>query len=250
MSKFSLLKYLLLALILWVWVAEAPAQELEVTATVPEGSAAALPPPVALSPAQSNSVDADEFIAPPNDAPPGTAMGPEEPEILTPPIPAPPPLPEVELAPPAAPPQALFTSAPAPQTIQSLTPTVEVWRDGSYAVQMPERYGKGRNHHQRLKPAVIAGNEQVTVRLQFDQSAVGKAVRVKAAWGLTVDPPDEVLTVDPHGQCTVRLTLEAGLPQSHLSFFCDGLTTTLPLARTSSEMVQAIEGIGGGIIMP
>lgn len=245
----SSLRCLLLALILWAWAAKAPAQELEnAEAVAEEPETPALPPPVALLPAESNFVEADEFAPPSSGVPSATAMAPEE--AAAAPLPAPPPMPEIELAPPVAPPQALFTSAPTLQTIQNVTPLVEIWPRGATSPQIPQRYGGGRNHHQRLKPACFVGNDPVTVLLRFHASAAGKKVMVKATWGFTVDPPDEVLIVQPNGECLVNVTLEPGLAQSHLSFFCDGLTTTLPLARTTAEIVATIEGgiVEGGQI--
>lgn len=239
MLRLSLPKYLQLALFLLVWVAAVPAQELEIAEALPE-EPETFKPPVALSPAQSNSVEEDEFASPPGEVPSATAMAPEEPAAA--PVPAPPPLPEIDLAPPAAPPQALFTSAPTLQTIQNVTPLVEVWPRGATSPQIPQRYGGGRNHHQRLKPAYFVGHEAVTLVLRFDPSAAGKNVMVRAAWGLTVDPPEEVRTVEPNGECIMAVTLDAGLSRSHLSFFCDGLTTTLALTRVVPEVAARLDG--------
>ncbi|HWM24824.1 MAG TPA: hypothetical protein VNP98_08365 [Chthoniobacterales bacterium] len=249
MLRFSLPKYLLLALFLWIWAAETPAQELEISEAVAEEPETPVPPPpVPLSPAESNFVEADEFAPPSNGVPSATAMAPEEP-AATAPFPAPPPMPEIELAPPAAPPQALFTTAPTLQTIQSVTPLVEVWPRGATSPQIPQRYGAGRNHHQRLKPAYFVGHEPVTVLLRFHPSASGKSVMVRPAWGLTVDPPDEVLTVAPNGECIMAVTLDSGLSRSHLSFFCDGLTTTLALTRVVPEVAASLDG-GNGVVVP
>jgi hypothetical protein len=241
MLKLSLLKYLPLVFLL-IWVGQAPAQELEITeAVAEEPETPAPPPPVPLLPAASNFVEADEFTPPSNQPPAATAMAPEEP-AATAPFPAPPPMPEIELAPLVAPPQALFTSAPTLQTIQRLTPLVEVWPRGATSPQIPQRYGGGRNHHQRLKPAYFVGQEPVTVLLRFHPSASGKSVMVRPAWGLTVDPPDEVRIVEPNGECILTVTLDAGLSRSHLSFFCDGLTTTLALTRVVPEVAASLDG--------
>lgn len=246
MLKLSLLKYLLLALFVFVWAAEAPAQELEVPGTVEEPEMPA--PPVALLPAETNFVEADEFAPPSVGVPSATTLAPEEP-ATTATFPAPPPMPEIELAPPDAPPQALFTTAPTLQTIQNVTPVVEVWPRGATSPQIPQRYGGGRNHHQRLKPAYFIGQEPVTLRLLFHPSAAGKNVMVNAAWGLTVVPPDEVRTVEANGECIMAVTLDPGLSQSHLSFFCDGLTTTLALNRVVPEVAARLDG-GGVEVLP
>ena len=89
--------------------------------------------------------------------------------------------------------------------------------------------------------AWLAGDDPVTVRLQFDPLSLGKAVLVRAARGTTLDPPDEVLRVPADGQCLVLIRLDPAMNESHVSFSCEGLTTTLVLARTTPDIVAAHE---------
>lgn len=230
MLKFLIQKSILLALLLGLWAANARAQGLQIA-----------PPPVSLSPAQSNSVEEDEFTPSSIAAPSGGLSGEiEEQEPPTAPFPAPPPLPEISLEPAVAPPAAIFTTAPTPQDFERITPVVEVWSSGATVPDVPPRYGGGRLHHQRLGQARIIGTAPVTVRLQFHSSASGKNVIVRPAWGIT--PSSEVLQVDANGECILALSLQPDLVQSQVTFFCDGLITSLPLVR-----VPAAAGPGGEV---
>lgn len=81
----------------------------------------------------------------------------------------------------------------------------------------------------------------MVVRLRFHPLSQGKQVVVRAARGLTLNPPDEVLVVPADGQILVSIRLDPRMNQSHVSFSCEGLMTSLVLARTSPDIVAAIE---------
>lgn len=84
------------------------------------------------------------------------------------------------------------------------------------------------------------------VRLQFDPSASGKTVIVSPAQGVAIDPADGILHVQATGECFMTVALDAGLSQSHLTFDCQGLATTLPLARATAERVTTNENQSAG----
>lgn len=128
---------------------------------------------------------------------------------------------------PSAAPPAPSVPPPDPIQIQRLTPIVEVWRAGALSPQVPIRHGR------YLEPAYVGVNELVTVRLQFDPLASGKAVVLRTGRGVTLESGIEILRIDLTGQCLVSLRLGESWPQSAINFYCEGLTTTLPLARTS-----------------
>jgi hypothetical protein len=143
-------------------------------------------------------------------------------------MPRPPPAPE------AAP------SGPlSPAQIRAITPQVEVWRAGSGAPQRPVR------RQQRMAPAYVVGDQPVLVRLQFDPSAVGKVVGVTVA-NRTAVVSEAVLRVRPTGECVVSLQLDQGALRGHVTFLCEGIYTTLPLIRSSLELVAAKEIADGG----
>jgi hypothetical protein len=87
----------------------------------------------------------------------------------------------------------------------------------------------------------LSGAETVTVRLRFHPLSHGKAVLVRAARGIILNPPGELLSVPTDGQCLVSISLDPETTQSHVSFTCEGLTTTLVVARTTPEIVAAKE---------
>jgi hypothetical protein len=79
------------------------------------------------------------------------------------------------------------------------------------------------------------------VRLRFHPLSQGKAVLISAARGVALDTPDDVLAIPMDGQCLVSVRLDPGMAQSHVSFTCEGVITTLVLQRTSSRIVAARE---------
>ena len=81
----------------------------------------------------------------------------------------------------------------------------------------------------------------MTVRLLFHPLSRGKAVLVRPARGITINPPDETLHIPADGQLLVALRLDPGMSESHVSFTCEGLTTTLVVARTTSDIVATRE---------
>jgi hypothetical protein len=92
----------------------------------------------------------------------------------------------------------------------------------------------------------VADNQPVMVRLQFDPLVRGKTVVVRPGQGVVLDPPTEVLQIQPTGECVVTVRLEENAPRGHLSFHCEGLMTTLPLARSSVAVAQANENAKAG----
>jgi hypothetical protein len=126
---------------------------------------------------------------------------------------------------PAPPAPAPASNPPSLVQLQQLTPTVEIWRPTALAPEVPTRHGN------YLTPVSIAPNEVVTVRLQFGPLAMGKAVVVTRAQGAVFDPPQQVLVVQSTGDCAVSVALSEGYPSGALKFYCQGITTTLPLLR-------------------
>jgi hypothetical protein len=130
---------------------------------------------------------------------------------------------------------------PSAAEIQQVTPLVEVWRANAQAPQVPARRGR------HLEQAFIAGAEPVMLRLQFHPLAAGKYVLVRAGKGTILEVPNEILRIQPTGECIVALRLEESTPRGHVTFYCEGLTTTLSLARATPEFVAARETtVGGG----
>jgi hypothetical protein len=110
--------------------------------------------------------------------------------------------------------------------VQQLTPIVEIWRPSALVPEVPTRHGK------YLTPVSIAPNEVLTVRLQFGLLATGKTVVVTTAPGAVLDPPQQVLIVQSTADCAVSVSLGQGYSSGAIKFYCEGITTTLPLLRT------------------
>jgi hypothetical protein len=94
----------------------------------------------------------------------------------------------------------------------------------------------------------IAGTEPVMLRLQFHPLAAGKTVLVRAGNGAIVEVQDEVLRIQATGECILAVRLEESAPRGHVTFYCEGLTTTLSLMRAAPKFSAAQEKIddGGG----
>lgn len=127
---------------------------------------------------------------------------------------------------------------PSAAEIDRVIPRVEVWRPGSNLPQTPKA---SLRKAKRLLQAAVSGDEPVTVRLRFHPLSRGKAVVVRAARGIALTPSDEVLTVPVDGQLILSIALDPRMSESHVSFTCEGLTTTLALGRTASSIVASRE---------
>ena len=153
----------------------------------------------------------------------------------------PPPEPEAFVVPP--PPPAMADSEPAapdPAEMELAEPDIEIWRPEGESPQVPMRSSN------RLDNAYVTGTEPVWLRVQFDPLAAGKIVFLKPGRGITLQPPEAVLTIPPSGECLVLATLAPGLARSHVIFYCEGVKTVLPVVRASLETVMAAEeGTGG-----
>jgi hypothetical protein len=143
----------------------------------------------------------------------------------TPAFPVPPPNPAPALAMPAPPAPAPASSPPSLVQLQQLTPTVEIWRPTALSPELTTRRGD------YLTPVSVAQNEILTIRLQFGLLAIGKTVVVTSAQGAMLDPPQQVLVVQSTGDCAVSVALSDGYSSGAIKFYCQGITTTLPLLR-------------------
>jgi hypothetical protein len=117
-------------------------------------------------------------------------------------------------------------------------PRVELWRPESQLPQTPGRRGR------RFELGYLVGTDPATLRLQFPPVAAGTTIIVKAGPGVTVDPPGMEQRIAPNGECVVSVSLAGSFIQSDVTVYCVGVRTTVPLARTSREMVAAQEGRG------
>lgn len=230
MPKSVLLRYFLFAAFVCLCAITIGAQE-------PEPPPPPSPPEVAPTPPPDPSPP-----IPPLDWEPLPPSPPGE-EPSAPPLPAalfvpPPPLDQEAPPPPALSAVAFRSEPPSAAEIDRVIPRLEVWRASSNLPQKPKgRFQKSR----RLAHACLAGDEPVVVRLRFHPLSQGKPVVVRAARGLTLNPPDEVLVVPADGQILVSVKLDSRMNRGHVSFSCEGLMTSLVLARTSPDIVAAIE---------
>lgn len=156
-----------------------------------------------------------------------------------PPFALPKPQPAPTLAPLSLPPAVGFRSQPPTAgEIERVIPKIEIWRPGSNVPQLPNgRFQKSR----RLVSVLLAGDQPVMVRLRFHPLSKGKMVLARAARGVSLHPAEETFRIPVDGQFVLSLSLHPGMTESHVSFTCEGLTTTLVLTRTSVDNVSARE---------
>lgn len=152
------------------------------------------------------------------------------------------PKPAPSLAPLSLPPAVGFRShAPTAAEIERVIPKIEIWRPGSNIPQQPNgRFQKAR----RLVSVLLTGDQAVMVRFRFHPLSRGKVVLVRAARGVTLNPAVETFSIPEDGQCVIALSLDSAMTESHVSFTCEGLTSTLVLTRTSPDNVAARENAG------
>ena len=117
------------------------------------------------------------------------------------------------------------SNAPDPLYVQQITPVIEVWRADAVTPELPSRHGKF------VGPIAIPINEAVIVRLQFGALATGKSIVVTASSGVILDPPQQLLAIQPSADCAVSVSLSDGYSDGAIRFYCEGISTTLTLSR-------------------
>jgi len=187
----------------------------------PGATTSAFPSPTAI-PSSSN---------PPNRTPPPTSPPPFA-------IPAPDPAPTIARAAPPAP--GPVSGPPSALDLQQLTPVVQVWRSDSLTPELPVRRGR------YLSPVLIAPSESVIVRLQFGPLARGKSVMVRPGPGVTINPSQQVFVLPSTADCAMSVTLDQSFLRGAISFYCEGLVTTLPLGRGVSAVPLINQAAPGG----
>lgn len=153
----------------------------------------------------------------------------------------PPPQPETPIAPPPPPiVETPLPGGPDAEEIELAKPDVEIWRPEGDLPQIPAR------HSNRLDVAYMTGAEPVWLRVQFAPQAAGKSVYCRPGYGMSLNPPEGILTVASSGECLVLAQLANGVNRSHLIFYCDGVRTVLPVMRAALPTVEADEAQTGG----
>jgi len=109
-----------------------------------------------------------------------------------------------------------------------LTPIVEVWRSGTLVPEVPARRGR------YLKPIAISAAETITVRLQFGTQARGKAVVLNASAGVAISPQQRTFVVSPTAEVVVAISLGQNYSRGDITFYCEGIHTTLIIGRLPS----------------
>ena len=150
----------------------------------------------------------------------------------------PPPQPEASIAPPPPPAvEAPLPDGPDPAEMELAKPEIEVWRQEGESPQVPARRSN------QLAHAFVTGTEPVALRVQFDPLAAGKKVWIRPGRGITLLPPDTILTVSPTGECIVGAHLSEGFSRSHIILYCEGVKTILPVVRAPLPVVEEAEGM-------
>jgi hypothetical protein len=147
------------------------------------------------------------------------------------PVPAPNPAPPLSRATP--PPPAPMTKGPSPLYVQQLTPVVQVWRSNSLTPELPLRRGR------YLSPILVAPSENVVVRLQFGAQASGKSVIVYPGPGVTINPSQQVYILPSTAECSMSVALGPSFLRGAVSFYCEGIITTLSLGRAVPPPLSA-----------
>ncbi|MEN3369002.1 MAG: hypothetical protein V7609_1145 [Verrucomicrobiota bacterium] len=156
------------------------------------------------------------------------------------PVPAPNDAPRVAIAPPRVP--ASQSSAPSLSYLQQLTPVVEVWRSTAPVPEIPTRRGS------YLSPVGIAAEEAIIVRLQFGTGAIGKNVILNASPGVAISPQQQVLVLPATADFALLVSLGPSVSRGAISFYCEGLMTTLPLGRLSPTALQQTPIVRAGLV--
>jgi hypothetical protein len=149
----------------------------------------------------------------------------------------PPPQPAPAIPPPPAEPITPFlTGPPDLARFERAKPQCEVWRTGSNVPQKPGRRGD------RLEWALVAGNEPVTVVLQFPPALVGKSVfLLQNDGGITIPSGQDSVQIGQNGQVVLLVQLEAAAQRGQLTLQIDSVPTVLRLVRAPVRAVEQRE---------
>jgi hypothetical protein len=147
------------------------------------------------------------------------------------------PQPAPAIARPAAAPITPFLSGrPNMQRFEWAKPRCEVWRTGSDIPQKPARRGV------RLGWALVAGNEPVTVVLQFHPSLAGKSLFLTPIdEGITIPSAQESVQIGRNGQVVLLMQLEAAASRGQITLETDSVPTVLRLVRAPLSAVERRE---------
>jgi hypothetical protein len=146
---------------------------------------------------------------------------------------------EAPMAPPPPPVTEPVGALPDPAEAELVKPDVEIWRQESESPQVPAR------RTNRLDQAFVTGTAPVTLRVQFSPAAAGKRVYVRPGEGLSIDANGAALTVSPAGDCLIAAQLAEDVSRSHITFYCEGVKTVLPVVRAALSTVIQAEEEGG-----
>ena len=155
---------------------------------------------------------------------------------VTPPKPGLPLLPPPPVAAPAP-----FHSGPLDlQRSERAIPQIQVWRNGSDLPQIPKRRARAR-----FGPALIAGNEPVTIELRFHRSLAGKLLSLLRSEGVALQPAHSVVQIGATGEGALIAQLETGQRSGQIGFEIDGVTILLRLVAAPEWAVEKAEKESG-----
>ena len=152
------------------------------------------------------------------------------------------PPPATETALPAPPPAMIETPLPGipdPADLERAKPDVEIWRPESEWPQVPAR----RSH--KLDWTLVEGSQPVSLRVQFDPLLAGKSVYIRPGMGITLNPAVLTMTVSATGEVIIVAQIAEGTNRSHVTFYCEGVKTVLPVMRAPlAAVIEAEEETG------
>jgi hypothetical protein len=84
--------------------------------------------------------------------------------------------------------------------------------------------------------------------LQFGTQASGKRVILNASPGVAVTPQQQVLVLPATADFALSVSLGPSASRGAISFYCEGLMTTLPLGRLLPTALQQTPVTREGVI--
>jgi hypothetical protein len=97
-----------------------------------------------------------------------------------------------------------------------------------------------------MSPVAITADETVIVRLQFGPQASGKSVVLTASPGLAINPAEEVFVLRATTDLALSIRSRQGFSRGAISFYCEGIITTLPFTQVSPTARQTSGASGQG----
>ena len=121
-----------------------------------------------------------------------------------------------------------------------MIPHVEIWRAGDTEPQIRRAPAAPATEKIKLQPALVGGDEPLTVILRFNRVLAGELITLKGK-GVIVSPGGEVMRLAQTAEAMLQVQLEPGERSGKITVSAGNVATTLPVMRVPESMLPSLE---------